>query len=424
MTATEQQTDRSATGAHALRDGFFADPDFDYETRLALGAAASGVGDVGLVLATVADVVDGDRSSWFAAWTARADQLAARGDRWRSAGDLLGASWAYLAASDACARALNAVDGLPAEQGDAVLLPTFRRGRQYWDAMIDASGGRFVRVDVPYGDTTLPGYLLRPDASGAARPTFVMTNGSDGSLSSLWASGAAEALARGWSVFVYDGPGQQSMLFERGVPFRPDWEAVLTPVVDTLVARSDVDAAALTAYGVSQAGYWLPRALAFEHRFVAAVADPGVVDVATSWLAHLPKEMVELLDAGQKELFNRYMSEGPDDPAVARTFAFRARPYGVRDAFDLFTAVRQYELREVAGRIRTPLLITDPEDEQFWPGQSEQLAALLTAPHELARFGVADGANLHCQPLARTFTAQRMLGWLGARLGEASADPP
>ena len=30
-------------------------------------------------------------------------------------------------------------------------------------------------------------------------------------------------------VFVFDGPGQQSMLFERGVPFRYDWEAVLTP---------------------------------------------------------------------------------------------------------------------------------------------------------------------------------------------------
>ena len=62
------------------------------------------------------------------------------------------------------------------------------------------------------------------------------------------------------------------------MPFRPDWEAVLTPVVDTLVARGDVDPGALVAYGISQAGYWLPRALAFEHRFVAAVADPGVFD--------------------------------------------------------------------------------------------------------------------------------------------------
>jgi hypothetical protein len=116
-----------------------------------------------------------------------------------------------------------------------VLLPTFRQGRACWEKVIDASQGRFVRVRVPYEDTTLPGYLLRPDDTGAARPTLVVTNGSDGLLPGLMGYGATEALARGWNAFVFDGPGQQSMLFERGVPFRPDWEAVLTPVIDALV---------------------------------------------------------------------------------------------------------------------------------------------------------------------------------------------
>ena len=40
--------------------------------------------------------------------------------------------------------------------------------------------------------------------------------------------------------------------------------------------------------GVSQAGYWIPRALAFEHRLAAAVIDPGVIDVSTPWLSSLP----------------------------------------------------------------------------------------------------------------------------------------
>jgi hypothetical protein len=286
--------------------------------------------------------------------------------------------------------------------------------------MIDTSQGRMVRIAIPYEDTTLPGYLLRPDATGAARPTLVMTNGSDGSLPSLWAAGAAEALDRGWNAFVYDGPGQQSLLFERNVPFRPDWEAVLTPVVDALVARPDVDAAALTAYGISQAGYWLPRALAFEHRFVAAVADPGVVDVSTSWMAFLPQEMVELLDAGQKETFNQFMQQAGGDPAAARTFAFRARPYGIEDPFDLFTAVRTYQLREVAAQIRTPLLITDPDDEQFWPGQSDQLASLLTGPHLVRRFTREDGANWHCQPLATRLAAHQSFTWLTGHLDQGT----
>jgi hypothetical protein len=399
---------------------FFTDPDFDFEFRGALGATAYGVGDPGMWLATAAQIVDGDRPSWFAAWTGRADRLAGLGDDAAAVGDRPGAAWAYLSASAAYSRALGAVDGLPAAQAADVTLPTFRRSRRCWDAMIDSSEGRCVRVEVPYEGTTLPAYLLRPDTSGAARPTFVMTNGSDGSLASMWSSGAAEALARGWNAVVYDGPGQQSMLFERGVPFRPDWEAVLTPVVDALAARPDVDATALMAYGISQAGYWLPRALAFEHRFVAAVADPGVVDVSTSWTRYLPPEMIQLLDGGQKDLFDHYMGQVDADPATARTFAFRARPYGIDDPYDLFTAVRTYQLREVARQIRTPLLITDPDDEQFWPGQSDQLAALLTAPHEVARFTRADGANEHCQPLAPRLTAHRIFGWLTARLATPS----
>ena len=54
----------------------------------------------------------------------------------------------------------------------------------------------------------------------------------------------------------FDGPGQQSMLFERAVPFRPDWDKVITPVVDYLLDLPDVDVARIALYGISQAGYW------------------------------------------------------------------------------------------------------------------------------------------------------------------------
>jgi hypothetical protein len=59
--------------------GFFADADFDYQARIILGAAATGTGDVGLVLATLDRITDGDRQSWFDAWSAVAADLAAQG---------------------------------------------------------------------------------------------------------------------------------------------------------------------------------------------------------------------------------------------------------------------------------------------------------------------------------------------------------
>jgi hypothetical protein len=206
-------------------------------------------------------------------------------------------------------------------------------------------------------------------------------------------------------------------LFEEHAFFRPDWEAVLTPVINTLCDRDDVDADQLTGYGISQAGYWLPRALAAEHRLVAAVADPGVVDVSTSWTGQLNKGMRAMLENGEREKFNRDMQLGTKIPGVARTLAFRSRPYQHTDWFDLFTAVLQYRITpEMADRITTPLLITSPDAEQFWPGQSEQLAELLDERAEVARFTAEEGASFHCQPTGRLLTENRMFDWLETQL--------
>jgi hypothetical protein len=219
-------------------------------------------------------------------------------------------------------------------------------------------------------------------------------------------------------VFVFDGPGQQSMLFERGVPFRYDWEAVLTPVIDFLVARPDVDASALTGYGISQGGYWITRAVAFERRMVAAVADPGVADVSAGWTAHLPRALLEMLDTGQKDAFNAAMAKAQAGagPAAARTMAFRSKPYGITDPFDLFTEVRKYQVRDVAGQITTPLLILDPDGEQFFPGQPRQLFDLLPGEKRIIGFTQAQGANFHCQPTGRQLTHTQMLDWLADHL--------
>ena len=384
-------------GSRSAPGGLFKDADFDYEARIVPGAAASGIGDVGLVLATLDRITDGDPQSWFGAWTAAAADLAGRGEHALGSGHLATASWAFLAAAEYYAKALVFVDGL-ADQ--SVLLPTYRQGRACWEKVVDASAGRFIRVQVPYEDTTLPGYLLRPDATGAPRPTLVMTNGSDGSLPGLMGYGGAEALKRGWNALVFDGPGQQSMLFERGVPFRSDSEAVLTPVIDALVARPDVDASALAGYGISQGGYWITRAVAYEHRMVAAVADPGVADVSAGWTVHLPPALLGLLDSGQKDAFNAAMvkAQASADPKAARRLAFRSKPYGVTDPFDLFTEVRKYQVRDVAAQITTPLLILDPDNEQFFPGQSRQLYDLLPGEKEILKFTQAQGATSTASP--------------------------
>jgi hypothetical protein len=403
----------------ALTGRLFTDDDFDFNARHAIGKAGQGAFDIGVAVRTLGRIADGDPESWLREWTATADRLHRQAVAAEQAGQHQTAAWFYLGASEAYARAVAFIDGLP---DDSALVPTFRRHRHCWDAFVDASRGSHVRFDVAYENTTLPGYLFRPDSSGAARPTLVITNGSDGSLSGLWGEGIRAGLDRGWNVFVFDGPGQQSLLFEQGIPFRYDWEQVLTPVLDALLTRPDVDGRRLLASGVSQGGYWLPRALAFEHRFVAAVVDDGVWDVARAWYANLPQPLVDLLLAGERDRFNQAMAAAPVDPARSRGFRFRARPYGTFDTpYDLFHSVGRYRLADVAELVRTPVLICDPDDESFFTGQPRELYDALRCDKELVHFSREDGAGRHCEPWGRGLVAARMCDFLQRHV-ELAAD--
>ncbi|WP_280420699.1 alpha/beta hydrolase family protein [Nocardia carnea] len=406
---------RPALPHQVFSAGFYPDADADHAVRCVLGATASGAADIGEVLWAIDAAEPDDHENWFRTWEAAGERARTLADTAASGGHQLSASWAYLRSATYFAAAVNALSGSGA---DDRLLPTFRSHRYGWDRFVDTTTHQVERVAIPYENSTLPGYFFTPAPDSTPRPTFVMVNGSDGALCALWSSGASGALARGYNVLMFDGPGQQSMLFERKTAFRPDWEAVLTPVLDHLLDRSGVDPERVALYGISQGGYWIARALVFEHRFAAAVADPGVVDVAASWSANIPKSLLRLFHAGKRKQFDTELGVGLKlSGKSAHTWNFRARPYGCDSYFDTLTAVREYTLGAAdAARITTPLFIADPEDEQFWPGQSRRLAEMVSGPVHRCRFTAAEGANYHCQPLARALTEQRMFDWLDETL--------
>ena len=395
----------------------FHDADFQFGFEIVLGATYHGAADVGEVLVTAERIHDKDADSWVREWTATAEAVEEGMRTAVQAGRRVSALAYARRAATYFATALYAIDH--SSESDTKL-DLWRRQRACWDQIVDLSQGE--RIAIPYEDTTLPGFLFRaPDAApGEPRPLVVVNNGSDGPTSHMWVQGGAGAAARGYHWMTFDGPGQQAALFEQGIPFRPDWEAVLTPVVDALATREDIQADRIAVIGVSQAGYWVPRALAFEHRFAAAVADPGVVDVSTSWTEHLPKSMRKELEDGDREKFDRNMHIGEIfDKSAKALLAFRGEPYGLQSdsPYDLYKAVDAYKLRDEIGQIRTPLLITDPEGEQFWPGQSQQLFDRLNGDKELAHFQEADGAGRHCEPLSPAQRDARVFDWLDGYLG-------
>ncbi|HXW79347.1 MAG TPA: hypothetical protein VEJ84_07595 [Acidimicrobiales bacterium] len=80
--------------------------------------------------------------------------------------------------------------------------------------------------------------------------------------------------------------------------------------------------------------------------------------------------------------------------------------------YALYQAVTAYRPAGEEQQITTPLLVTDPEGEQFWPGQSQQLYDRLPGPKELVTFSATEGAGGHCEPMARSLRDTRIFDWL------------
>jgi hypothetical protein len=115
-----------------------------------------------------------------------------------------------------------------------------------------------------------------------------------------------------------------------------------------------------------------------------------------------------------------------------QNWAWRAKPYGTSSPYEVFVEARRYSLAGVVEAISTPMLITDPEGEQFWPGQSRRLYDALRGSRQLVAFTAEEGADRHCEPVARSLLEQRVYDWLdetlavtddAAKLGKTTRTP-
>jgi dienelactone hydrolase len=396
---------------------FFEHADFEFELELALGRTYRRGADVGEVLATAGLIEDGDADSWHTAWLGLAERIESAAADSAARGRRVSARDGYLRAATYYASATSFLDG---SSDPSRFQPTWESHRSCWDKAVDLFDPPAERLTIPFEQTTLPGYFFR--AHDGRAPTLVLVNGSDGDDAAMWCAYGADAVDRGYHAILVDGPGQQAALFRQEIPFIPDWERVVTPTIDWLLSHDEVDADRIAMLGCSQGGYWAPRAAAFEHRVAACIADPGVFDCFVPWHEHLPPELMKMLDAGDKKGFDAAMEAGfASSPELERTFLFRARPYGLDSPFDVFRAAAAFTLAGVADKIACPTLLCDPEAEQFWPGQAKTLYGALTCPKELASFTAAEGASLHCEPLATGLRSQRVFDWLDATLAGAGS---
>jgi hypothetical protein len=394
---------------------FFKEPALNFEMLFAVSAAAYGASDTGEVLAAF-DRIKGKKeklSAVYEEFLRLGRQARARGDEDRKSGRLVSARSSYLRAAMYLDQSLFYVlaTSQPTRRHEG---QTYSEMEGAWARAMALTEPAVTPVKIPFEGYQLPGWFLSSGAKGK-RPTVIINNGSDAQNVDVYVFGGAAAVERGWNALIFEGPGQGSNLFLHNRPFISDWERVITPVVDFLRARPDVDEKRICLTGSSFGGILTARAATAEHRLAALVTDPGVVDSFYTWRKELPKEMIELLEAGKRNEFNAIWKEIPSQLKTDERFGFlkRSEIYGNGGGYEKMKLAQQFFLTpELTKRIQAPTAVCAPELEQFFPGQQKTLFEWLPSPKKLLNFTIAEGAEWHCEPLAPVLRNERVFDWL------------
>jgi Acetyl xylan esterase (AXE1) len=419
--------------APAPAENLFTLADLDFDTLFAFGGTGYGSAEFGELVRAVDQINAAGASyqTYYDTFLALAQRTAADGNQELAAGHRASARSAYLRAASYYDLVLYFILGTTARAQEAGAYAAMQRCWQQASQLFDPP---FEPVKIPYAGSWMPGYLLRPDDRPARRPTVILNNGEDAQNVRMWAFGGAAALERGYNALIFEGPGQGSMLFERQIPFRPDWENVITPVVDYLRSRPEVDPARIMLSGSSLGGELVVRAAAFEHRLAALVADPGFLSVWLSWQtsfaaitslftqglskqqinAAWQQKIVPTLDAGDR--FNlAKISEGYGRPYLRAARAGQV----FTDLYDLGTTLMKFTVADVADQVTAPTLVTAYDGDQLVvpaSGQGSEVYRLLRGPKQFHQFTTAEGADQHCAPMAPQTRNQAVYDWLDAIL--------
>jgi len=282
-------------------------------------------------------------------------------------------------------------------------MESFRRAQAAFGKGVALSGENCERVEIPLASGTMPALYTRAPGEGR-KPVVVFCNGLDSNKELLFWTRLPQALARrGISCLCVDQPGTGEALRLQNLPATHASETWASKAVDWLETQPDADPKRIGMTGVSLAGHFVPRAIAFEPRF----ASGAVWGANHNWA-----------EVQQKRL--RREGENP----VPHYWAHVMWVFGASDMDDFLQKAAGMTLNGVMERITVPFLVTHgAQDRQIGVEYAHQSFAQLTASSrpELKIFTPREGGVEHVGSDNMSFGRDYIADWFADTLGGHTA---
>jgi len=396
----------------------FKDESLIFELFRVMSKATEHGSDIGESLAAACLIKqrEGDRqallNAWYEEWRKLGERIEKKADDCLANGHKVSARDAYLRASEYYRSADFYLHDNPS---NPVILELWDRMFTCFENARKLSIPSFELVQIPYERTTVPAYFCPAVNSSKRAPTLIIHQGFDGTIQELYLGYGKDAVRRGYNCLMFEGPGQGSVIRKQGLPFRHDWEKVVTPVVDYALQRGDVDPKRIVLLGLSMGGYLAPRAAAYEHRLAALIANEGILDnFATTYqrLGMKREELIKLIQEKSEEINAASFKAAKETITSFWGLSNGMWTFGAKSPAEFAMKQSRMTLVDCAHLISCPTLVIDSDAEQFFGGQPKQLYDALSCPKTYLVFKTGEGSELHCQAGGQLLANQVIFDWI------------
>ncbi|RLD12005.1 MAG: alpha/beta hydrolase [Chlamydiae bacterium] len=375
----------------------FEDEEMDFAFQWLLGSIPNGGGEIGEAFYVVGNIEDGNPSSWQAEWEKMAERKERRAENALENGHKITASECYMKAANYYRTALVSMS--PYNSKFNVL------GKKTRECMIEA--GKLLTppmtyFEVPFEKTVLPGYYRPVKKDGKPRRTLLMIGGGETFIEDNVVYIAPQTIKRGYNFITVDLPGQ-GMLPTEGQFFRKDTETQMKVILDVILKFPEVDPEKIAVYGISNGGYFVPRAASFEKRIKALAVSSAVVDNYLMFkqmpFAKDTQEQIDKWPVFKKAVTSAVAWRWGLDPEdlkgqVEQTKDFQFDPAKVTCPVLDIVGAGEYVNEE-----------TERQQKEFLDNVGTQDKKIVITPEN-------EGASSHCIGENRTLMAETLFDWL------------
>ncbi len=381
----------------AYTEYHFKNEEMDFAFQWLLGSIPNGGAEVGEAFYVAGSIEDGNPESWQKEWEEMAIRKETRAKEALEKGHKITARENYLKTSNYYRTAL--VSMLPDNPKFNGVMENIRINMKKACSLFEP---QMTYFEVPFENTVLPGYFRPVEKDGNPRKTLLMIGGGETFIEDNVFYIEPQAIKNGYNFITVDIPGQ-GMLPAEGLFFRKDTETQMKAILDIILKFPEVNPEELAVFGISNGGYFVPRAATVEKRIKAIIVSSAVVDNYLMF-KEMPfsKETQEQID--QWPSFKKAVTSAVTwrwglDPKNIKgqteaTKGFQFDPAKVTCPVLVIVGAGEYSNKE-----------TERQQKEFMEKVGTHNKTLVITPEN-------EGASSHCIGENRTLMAEIVFDWL------------